>query len=52
MTKFVNLTPHTINVVGKADFSPSGIVARVATTSHVVKTVNGIDITKNRQDHC
>jgi hypothetical protein len=46
MTKIINLTPHTINVVGKADFSPSGIVARVATTSTVAKTVNGINVLK------
>jgi hypothetical protein len=40
----VNLTPHVINVVGKADFSPSGKVARVATTTTTAYTVNGIDV--------
>ena len=44
MRNFINLTPHVINVVDKADFSPSGTVARVATTSTIVDVVNGIDI--------
>ena len=44
MSKIINLTPHTINVVGKADFAPSGTVARVATTSTKSFDINGIPV--------
>lgn len=46
MTKIINLTPHTINVVGdvKADFPASGTVARVSTTTTKAYTVNGIAV--------
>ena len=49
--KFVNLTPHTLNVVGDDGntilfVAPSGTVARVATQQTVVGNVAGIDIVR------
>jgi hypothetical protein len=31
--KIINLTPHTINIIGVGSFEPSGSLARVAVTS-------------------
>lgn len=51
MTKLVNLTPHSLNIVA-ADGStvyipPDGNrIARVASTSVIVATVNGINISR------
>jgi hypothetical protein len=50
MTKFINLTPHTLNIV-KADGSimdipPDGKIARVASSSTVVATINDINISQ------
>ena len=46
---FVNLTPHTLNVVdrnGKVhNIEPSGIVARVETTKMVVGSTDGFGLT-------
>ena len=51
MTKLVNLTPHTLNLIAAdgstVDIPPSGNIARVSSTSAIVATVNGISI--NRQ---
>ena len=45
---FVNLTPHTINIVTPIGTSfnipPSGEIARVATTYRVVDEINNISI--------
>lgn len=52
VNKFVNLTPHTINVVNSDDsirtFEPSGQVARVSSSSEVVSCddATGIEISK------
>jgi len=48
---FVNLTPHTVNVVDDLgniilSVAPSGNVARVATQQTVVGNVGGIDIVR------
>lgn len=46
--KLVNLTPHAIRIINDDRptmvIAPSGTVARVDTTTHVVSTVEGIDI--------
>jgi hypothetical protein len=47
--EFVNLTPHTINIVdGEGNevlsVSPSGEIARVAVSNQLVETVLGIEI--------
>ena len=51
MTKLVNLTPHTLNLIAAdgstVDVPPSGKIARVSSTSAIVAKVNGINI--NRQ---
>lgn len=46
MTKLVNLTPHEINIVGEQSMTipPSGQVARVAETTEIVSSVDGIPI--------
>jgi len=48
MTKFVNVTPHILNIHGQGVtvVEPSGVVARVSMTSEVVETINGISISK------
>jgi len=46
-SKFVNLTPHVINIInpsGQMDLPPSGVVARVATTTAVVDEIDGVEI--------
>jgi len=43
MTKIINLTPHEINIMGIEPIPSHGLV-RVTETSHIVDTVNGIDI--------
>ena len=48
--KFVNLTPHTINVESGdlvLALEPSGTIARVTSTSEVVGEVGGIPISRN-----
>lgn len=49
MTKLINLTPHALNIVAAdgsiVDIQPSGNVARVASSSAVVATINGINVT-------
>lgn len=49
MTTLINLTPHTLNIVAAdgsiVDIQPSGNVARVASSSAVVATINGINVT-------
>lgn len=45
--KFINLTPHTLNIItpsGVVDIPTSGDVARVDTKKSVVATVGGIPI--------
>ena len=42
--KFINLTPHPINITDGPTFDPSGTVARVSTEQKVVDTVNGINV--------
>jgi len=49
MKEFINLTPHTLNIV-KADGSivdiqPSGDIARVTSTTAIIATFKGINIT-------
>ena len=43
MSTIINLTPHEINIVGLDPIPSSGSV-RVVETSHVIDSVNGIDI--------
>lgn len=49
MTKLINLTPHTLNLTAAdgstVDVPPSGDVARVSSTSTVIDTINGINVT-------
>lgn len=49
MTTLINLTPHTLNIVAAdgsvVDIQPSGNIARVASSSAVVATINGINVT-------
>ena len=47
--KFINLTPHTINIKtpdGVIAVEPSGDIARVATQEEVVASVDGIPLVK------
>lgn len=49
--KFVNLTPHVLNIVDDSgntilSVAPSGTVARVATQQTVVGNVAGIDVVR------
>ena len=47
MTKFINLTPHTLNIHtpdGVIDIHASGDVARVSSTKSVIAVVDGIPI--------
>ena len=41
---WVNLTPHTINIVGVGEIPPSGIVARVEMTERVFATMGRVPI--------
>lgn len=47
--KLINLTPHALNIVAAdgsvVDIQSSGNVARVASSSAVVATINGINVT-------
>lgn len=48
MTKFVNLTPHTLNIV-RADNSvliieATGKIARVSSKTEVVEVIDGIEV--------
>jgi hypothetical protein len=49
MTTLINLTPHVLNIVAAdgsvVDIQPSGNIARVASSSAVVATINGISVT-------
>ena len=47
----INLTPHAINFVVNDDIvtiNPSGTLARVATTTEIVGSLNGIPITQTK----
>lgn len=48
MTKLINLTPHTLNVIAAddstVDIQPSGDVARVSSISIIVDNFNGINV--------
>ena len=50
MATLVNLTPHTLNLIAAdgsiVDIQPSGNIARVSSTSSIVATVNGINISR------
>ena len=49
MTKFVNLTPHTITIISKTRnivVTPSGIIARCKVTEETVAEVDGVEIVK------
>lgn len=52
MTKFVNLTPHEVNVYSQdgkkliLSIPPSGKVARVSVTYKTVKNINGIPVNR------
>ena len=51
MKKFINLTPHTVNVVDAdgniiLSVAPSGAVARVTTQQTVVGNVGGVDVVR------
>ena len=50
MTKLINLTPHVLNIVAAdgsiVDIQPSGNIARVSSTSAIVATVNGINVSQ------
>lgn len=45
----VNMTPHVLNLIAAngsiVDIQPSGTLARVASNSAVVATINGINVT-------
>lgn len=43
MTKFVNLTPHPINIIGGPVIPPSGEIARVQVTREFVGRVGMVD---------
>ena len=47
--KLINLTPHTLNILAAdgstVDVQPSGDIARVSSTSAVITTINGINVT-------
>ena len=50
MTTIINLTPHVLNIVAAdgstVDVQPSGDIARVSSTSAVVATINGINVSQ------
>jgi hypothetical protein len=50
MTKLINLTPHTLNVIAAdgstVDIQPSGDVARVSSISIIVDNFNGINVSR------
>lgn len=52
MLNLVNLTPHTINVIGqdgkKLDILPSGTVARCSQEEKVIGEINGFPVTQQR----
>lgn len=52
MEKIVNLTPHTLNIIGagdaRTDVPPSGEVARVSTSRVQVGEVNGLPLFETR----
>lgn len=49
MTTLINMTPHVLNLIAAdgsiVDVQPSGNIARVASSSAVVATINGINVT-------
>lgn len=51
MKKLINLTPHVLNLIAAdgsiVDIQPSGNQARVSSTSDVVATINGINVTQS-----
>ena len=50
MTKFINLTPHTLNIIDVnnniMDIPPSGKIARVSSISAIVATINDINVSQ------
>lgn len=47
---FINLTPHTINIIVNDETTvvePSGVIARVAMTQELINTINGIPVYHN-----
>jgi hypothetical protein len=48
--KLINLTPHVLNLIAAdgsvVDVQPSGDVARVASDSAIVATINGINVSQ------
>ena len=48
--QFINLTPHTLNIIkadgSTIDIQPSGNIARVSSTSTVVATFKGINVSQ------
>jgi len=46
MAKFINLTPHEINVVGGPSFPPSGKVARVTATVTPAGEFGGVALSR------
>ena len=48
--KLINLTPHALNLIAadgsSIDLQPSGNIARVASSSAVVATINGINVSQ------
>ena len=48
--KLVNMTPHVLNIIAAdgsiVDIQPSGNIARVASSSAVVSTINGINVSQ------
>lgn len=50
MKEFINLTPHTLNILAAdgsiVDIQPSGDIARVSSSSTVIATINGINVSQ------
>ena len=44
MKRIINCTPHAINIVGIADFAPSGTVPRVQQTTEQVDAIGEIPV--------
>lgn len=51
MQEVVNLTPHAISVMteeGIRTFEPSGVVARVQTTTETLESVSGVPVSRTQ----
>jgi hypothetical protein len=48
--QFINLTPHTLNIIkadgSTIDIQPSGNIARVSSSSTIVATLKGINVSQ------